>query len=270
MIQKKLMAIGAHADDIELDVGGTLLKYHERGYDVIYVMATNNMSGNWWTLDPDGTKVKRTPVYSEIMAQRRLEATAAAAVINTTPVFLDYPQRRYMAEDGSFQEAGFGSQCPSIFSAGMPCILMAHEHEREVDRVKGLILEHQPEAVLTHGHLGDNMEHLGTCLLVTKAYHQAVAEGYTGMLLYWHDIAAMTFRENYCRWDTHVDVSAHWERKLDWIALHKCQKPDVLRLDYPCWGPGCGCERAEVFDIAAEGTPPLYYTDFLIEIFRNR
>jgi LmbE family N-acetylglucosaminyl deacetylase len=41
------MAIGAHADDIEVCVGGTLLKYRDAGYEIDYVMSTNNFSGNW-------------------------------------------------------------------------------------------------------------------------------------------------------------------------------------------------------------------------------
>lgn len=264
------MAIGAHADDIELDVGGTLLKYFDRGYSIIYVMATNNMSGSWNEIHANGTKSKTHPPYTVIMPQRELEARAGAAIFQTEPIWLNYPQRAFVGEDGVRHEVGFGGKCPPILKKGAYSIFTAHEHPSEVTRVKDLILAHRPEAILTHGHLGDNLEHIATCLLITKAYHLAVKEGYTGMLLYWHDIAAMTFRENYCRWDTHVDVSKYWTRKLDLIALHKCQKPDAHQLDYPSWGSSCGCDKAEVFDIAAEGTPPLYYTEFLIEIFRNR
>jgi LmbE family N-acetylglucosaminyl deacetylase len=48
MGKKSLMVIGAHCDDIELNFGGTMLKYHEKlKYDIIYVQSTNNMSGGW-------------------------------------------------------------------------------------------------------------------------------------------------------------------------------------------------------------------------------
>lgn len=70
------MAIGAHADDIELNVGGTLAKYREMGYDVVYVMSTNNMSGGWSKLRPDGIRETRLPPFDEIMPQRKLEAAA--------------------------------------------------------------------------------------------------------------------------------------------------------------------------------------------------
>ena len=58
-----LMVIGAHADDIELNVGGTLVKYHEMGYEIVYVMSTNNMSGGWSKLRPDGTRETRIPFF---------------------------------------------------------------------------------------------------------------------------------------------------------------------------------------------------------------
>ena len=53
--EKAVMAVFAHADDVELGCGGTLSKYREKsGYRVDYVMSTNNMSGSWCSLTPDG------------------------------------------------------------------------------------------------------------------------------------------------------------------------------------------------------------------------
>jgi len=54
MVNRSLMAVGAHADDIEICVGGTLLKYRDLGYEIVYVMATNNFSGRWSYARPDG------------------------------------------------------------------------------------------------------------------------------------------------------------------------------------------------------------------------
>lgn len=41
---QKIMSVGAHADDIEIGTGGTLAKFHDQGYEVVYIMSTN-MSG---------------------------------------------------------------------------------------------------------------------------------------------------------------------------------------------------------------------------------
>ena len=54
-LNRALMAVGAHADDIEINVGGTCLKYHELGYEIDYVMSTNNFSGDWKLRQPDGS-----------------------------------------------------------------------------------------------------------------------------------------------------------------------------------------------------------------------
>src|SRR5690606_34073367 len=69
MIQRKIMAIGAHADDHELNVGGTLAKYHELGYEIVYVMATTNMSGDWIRVGPDGSTTSTRPPWSIIRPQ---------------------------------------------------------------------------------------------------------------------------------------------------------------------------------------------------------
>jgi len=268
-MEKRLLAIGAHADDIELDMGGTLLKYKDYGYEITYVMSTNNMSGRYHRVEPDGTLSHTTPLAEEEMQIRMKEAEAGAALLGTKPISLDYPQRHYF--DGQSRVCvDYGSPRPSFLKSALPCILMAHESEDAIERVKHLILEQDAEAVLTHGHLGDNLEHVATCLLVTHAYRRAAKEGYEGMLLYAHCLAAMTFRDNYTRWDTHIDVSDFWERKLALIAVHVSQKPDVHRLDFPTWGAACGCRHAEVFSLASEGTPAFYYTEFEIEIFKNR
>lgn len=36
-MNRTLMAVGAHADDVELHFGGTLLKYHDKGYAAVYI-----------------------------------------------------------------------------------------------------------------------------------------------------------------------------------------------------------------------------------------
>jgi LmbE family N-acetylglucosaminyl deacetylase len=78
MAKRVIMAVGAHADDIELNIGGTVLKYLERGYELVYVMSTNNMSGRWNHIRPDGVRDGRLPPYFEIQPQRKKEAAAAA------------------------------------------------------------------------------------------------------------------------------------------------------------------------------------------------
>ena len=187
-MNRTLMAVGAHADDLELNVGGTLLKYRERGYQVVYVMSTNNMAGAWTRGKPDGAFEVTLPPYYELMPQRKLEAAAGAKVLGTVPIHLDHPQRLFVRADGTRSELRYGSDRPDrVVPTDVPTILTAHEDKRAVQRLADLILEHKPEAILTHGPAQGDMEHIGTALLVTRSYQQAVAAGHDGMLLMWRD-----------------------------------------------------------------------------------
>lgn len=271
-MNRTLMAVGAHADDIELNVGGTLLKYRERGYQVVYVMSTNNMSGCWTRKKADGTYEVTTPPYYELMPQRKLEAAASAQALGTAPIRLDHPQRHFRRADGTLCELRYGSDRPDrVVPPDVPSILTAHEDKPAVQRLADLILEHKPEAILTHGPAQSDMEHIGTALLVIRSYQQAVAAGHDGMLLMWRD-GTTFWGEFNCRWDTFVDISAYWEKKVKIIALHACQIANPCRPDFPprqralAWGTACGCQYAEVFTIAARAKPAVQYTDFTQEI----
>lgn len=270
MATRRLMAVGAHADDIEINVGGTMAKYHDLGYEIIYVMSTNNMSGAWSRLLPDGTREVKTPPYDAMEIRRKEEAAAAAAFFGTTPIHLDHPQRHYTAKDGSTVELRYGSPAPDCVAPDTPTILTACEHKPSIQRLADLILERRPEAIVTHGGAMNNLEHVATSLLVTKAYWKAVEAGHDGMLLLWHDIDIHLFALAYSRWDTFVDVTKHWDKKLHALGLHACQMPTPERLDYPATGAACGCERAETFSIVSHGTLPKRPAEFQSEILNNR
>ena len=69
-MKKCIMAVGAHADDIEGNAGGTILKYRKLGYDLVYVMSTNNMSGSWQSVDAKGKVTSRAVPWYEMMPQQ--------------------------------------------------------------------------------------------------------------------------------------------------------------------------------------------------------
>jgi LmbE family N-acetylglucosaminyl deacetylase len=87
-VKRVIMAIGAHADDIEINAAATLLKYRDLGYEIVYVMATNNMSGVTCELHDDGsiTRFRETPIA--MMERRKRECADAAKVLSTTPIHL--------------------------------------------------------------------------------------------------------------------------------------------------------------------------------------
>lgn len=75
----RVLAMGAHPDDIEVLCGGTLARYAERDDEVFMAIATNGEVGS-----PTLSK-------GEIAAVRRKEAEAAAAVIGAKLFWLGFP-----------------------------------------------------------------------------------------------------------------------------------------------------------------------------------
>ena len=228
------------------------------------------MSGGWSKLRPDGTKEKRTPPFDEIMPQRKLEAAAAAKFFGTEAIHLEHPQRHYMGKNGRMVELRYGNERPDCVASDTPTILTAHEHKTCIGKLAELMLKHKPEAVITHGPIMVDMEHIGTCLLVTKAYGQARESGLDGMLLHWTDLVPPTiYGDTFLRWDTFIDVSSFWDKKLEAIGLHACQIPAPSKLDFPARAEICGCLHAETFTICNPGSMKPAY-EFTKEILEHK
>lgn len=268
---RSLMAIGAHADDIEFWAGGTCLKYHRAGYDIVYVMSTNNMSGGLHFVATGGIVVTKKCTPETMMPIRKSECDKAAAVVGTTPIHLDHPQRHYTAPDLSRVDEGYGVPPPSGIALKGPSIMMAHDDPQSVRRVADLILEHNPEAVLTHSQVTGSPEHYGTAMLVMKGYLLARAEGYRGWILFWNEMSQDTeLRDTFRTWNTFVDITGLRKAKEDWIRCHISMVPFPERMDYLDFSEECGCQLAETFTIGKFGEEPQAIGEFIEEILRNR
>lgn len=251
-INTAIMAVGAHADDIEIGAGGTIEKYFRVGYEVVYVMSTNNMSGSVHSLDADGNSVYADEANSEMMARRKRECDDAAREWNTTPIHLDYPQRHYLDENLKKFSLRYGAPVPSSVQEDVPSIILACEEKEPIARMRDLILEKNPEIILTHPLATYNPEHWGTTMLVCNAYWEAVKMGYQGAVLQWLE-PQTRFGAFYNRWETFVDYSPYLDRKMELIGKHACQMPKahlsnfgprILAQEY---GKACGCLAAECF-----------------------
>lgn len=252
-INRTLMAIGSHADDLEVSIGGTLLKYHELGYDIVYVMSTNNMSGKIAERQADGTITSRRGGPLELMKIRKAECDKAATVLGTSPIHLDHPQRHYWDPQlGRQVELRYRCDLPEGCAPEIPTILTASEDPASVDRLAKLILEKNPECVITHGISQRNIEHFATSLLVTVSFWKAVDEGFAGGLLHWREEHTLHGEAN-MRWDTFVDCTGYLDRKMKLLGLHECQMPTTDEPNFghrllATWRGGvCGCESAEAF-----------------------
>jgi len=235
----------------------------------MYVMATNNMSGQWSHVDPP-----QRPVPLPMMKQRKDEAAAGAQELGTTPIHLDHPQRHYNDPNAECVELRYGCSLPDGVPENVPTILTAHEDPAARQRLVDLILEHAPEYILTHGPIQQDMEHVGTCLLVTKAYWEAVDAGHEGGLLYWRSGFTIAGPLN-CQWGTFIDISGLLERKMALVGKHVCQMPAHDRPDHPtrkralAWGTANNCQAAEVFVIANPHKRPVQHKAFGLEIIAH-
>jgi LmbE family N-acetylglucosaminyl deacetylase len=79
-VPASVLAIGAHADDVEFGAGATLAKWAGAGADVHLLLLTDGSKGTW---DPGASR-------AELVAERRWEQEKAAAVLGIEDVsFLD-------------------------------------------------------------------------------------------------------------------------------------------------------------------------------------
>lgn len=259
-----IMAVGAHADDIEGNAGGTILKYRKLGYKLIYVMATNNMSGGWQSVDAKGKMTSRVVPWFEMMPQRKLEAAKAAAYFKAELFHLNHPQRHYRDKNGAQRYLGYGTPPLNCAGENEHTILTAHESADARKAIADIIERFKPEVVMTHNPVQIDMEHIGTSLLVTKALKECA---YGGMVLLWPCVDATPYGDAFnCR-QTFVDISDYYEEKLETIKLHNCQMPIVSHLCFPPWEKGTGCKHVEAYAIVQEGSAAGALRD---EIIKNK
>ncbi len=75
----RILAVGAHPDDVEIRCGGTLARYAEMGHHVMMAYATN------------GNKGHLTIPSDELAIIREKESRAAAAVIGAEVFWMNFP-----------------------------------------------------------------------------------------------------------------------------------------------------------------------------------
>jgi LmbE family N-acetylglucosaminyl deacetylase len=272
--KNKLMVIAAHCDDVEFNFGSTMLKYHEQfGYEIIYVQSTNNMSGGWaeavegeraatapkvpaWVTDIQSHASGRcishqVPWYIE-MAQRKLEAAnAARKFFHTEPIHLDYAQRHYWDRKLNKIDLRYGSPLPDCLDPEIPTIMTACDDRKAINRVADLILEKDPEVILTHAAVDYTFEHTGTTLLVKKAFTKAQEKGYDGSLLCALAPVSIELGKFFDRWDSFVETTGYLAKKREAIGMHACQVPypDVLDLMDAVRGKICGFGEIEPYTV---------------------
>jgi N-acetylglucosamine malate deacetylase 1 len=81
----RVLALGAHPDDIEIFMFGTMAAYAKQGAELTFAIATDGAKGG-----------KGDPVT--LARARREEAAAAASLLGVVPRFLDFPDGALVAD----------------------------------------------------------------------------------------------------------------------------------------------------------------------------
>lgn len=275
-MKKSIMAAGAHADDNELHFGGTLFKYQDQGYQIIYLQTTNNMSGSKRFEGPDGRMRGSVFPPAETMAFRKAECDEAAKLFHTTPTHLNHPQRQYHGPEGHTVEVRYGSPRPDCVPENAPSILTAYSDEKSVASLTNLILENDPEVIFTHGYGESNIEHYASARLLGSAYWKAVEKGYGGSLL----LSTREFTHlgrMACCWETFVDIDGFIDRRMEAVRKHVSQYPPNWEGGAVYWrkmaeyrGGICGVKAAETFNFVNPAEPGPEDGELLAELLRNR
>jgi LmbE family N-acetylglucosaminyl deacetylase len=103
----KLLALGAHPDDLEILMGGTIAAFLAQGDEVVMATATDGAKGG--TGDP-----------GELVRVRRDEAAAGAGLFGLTPTMLGFP------DGGLRADAPVIDRIADLIRAEKPTLVITH------------------------------------------------------------------------------------------------------------------------------------------------
>ena len=247
-MNKRIMVIMAHADDMEIYAGGTMAKFTDQGYEGILVMLTANNVGG--VVEGKGYR-QTTP--EEIMPVRAREVRDGAAILGVS-VIEEMEFKCNVYSDGEeyvwLGDKEYDMQHPS----GSEPLAAAAANPKCVDRVKEMIKKYEPEIVISHNFF-TSFPHTAAAHLVNHAFGLAVKEGASlGQLwipahvrhLAWQSDARQFPSPNII-----IDITDYWDRKQQAMLAHKTQQLekalDKVKLICRYWGIAGQCELAEPF-----------------------
>jgi LmbE family N-acetylglucosaminyl deacetylase len=216
-----VLAIGAHAGDMEITAGGLLAKYAERGNKVIIAHALKP-SGTW--ARPPGLTAEE---YSERRTKQAFEVGRALGADKV--IFLGYRE-------------------------GVP-----FDQEEMRLRIGDLIRETRPNIVLTHWKGSYHPDHVMTYLNATEGMSYSQSESFKGRAGP-HKPTAVFYPENWedpegFTPEVYVDISNAFRRYVDAISIYDFTNGKYSGFNYIEYysslcrvrGIEAGFERAEAF-----------------------
>ncbi len=180
----KILAIGAHPDDIELGLGGSLARYVEKGKEVYALILSKGEKG----VRDEKVEGKLVKEKDELKGKMREDETRKAlnllGVKNENIKILGLP-------DGGIK----------------PC-------DDAIEKVYEHIMKVNPDVIYTHFFEDDHLDHISTSLITLHAGRRI-----KNILFYESPSIRTSFSPNYF-----VDISDYIDKKVKALKMHKTQE----------------------------------------------
>lgn len=189
----RVLAIGAHPDDLEFRLGGTLRLYAERGDDVFLVISTNGNIGS-----------TRRMTKAEVAEIRRKEAQDAAEVMGAKELmWLNYD------DEFIFDTEEARLRMIDCVRIARPDVMFAQPYLRD----------YNPDHDIT-GYLAF-IARINAAIPLIKTAHPATEK--IPPMFFWmpNGMSYTNFAP-----DHFVDITSVWEKKLEMAKCHKSQYED--------------------------------------------
>jgi LmbE family N-acetylglucosaminyl deacetylase len=230
----RVLAVGAHPDDLEILCGGTLAKYAQDGHHVTMAVSTNGEVGS------------PTLPKEEIAEIRRQEAAASAAVIGADFIWIDYPDEFLFSNEES------RLRFLNMVRKARPDVILTHAP-----------VDYHPD----HRTTGQIIWDLRVMTTVPNIKTEKPPCAKIPEIYYFDTVAGIDFVPQY-----YVDISQTFELKKQMLACHKSQSAwleNQYQMDYMQFidyisryrGLQCGVKHAECFQVSPtwpkRAKPPL-------------
>ena len=217
----RVMAFGAHADDIEFMCAGTLAKYSSEGHKVAIAISTNGEVGS-----PDLSK-------NEIASIRQAEAKKSAKIIGADFFWLGYP------DEFLFNNEKTRLHFIEIIRQFRPDIILCTDKD----------YDYHPDHTTTGQIIWD------THVMVTVPNIKTQTPPCEKIpdIIFMDTVTGVNFNPEF-----YVDITKQWETKAKMINCHKSQEEWLInQYDISCEDLGktqsrlrglqSGCKYAEAF-----------------------
>jgi LmbE family N-acetylglucosaminyl deacetylase len=183
--QPRILAFGAHPDDMEFQIGGTLAKYVQRGWAVTMAVVTNGNVGS------------ATLPRHEIAAIRHREASNAARLIGADLIWIDYDDEFF------FYDKESRLRLIDVMRKARPDVVLAHWTE-----------DYHPDHSLSGQAVRD--ARIMTAVPNIETEHPSLSK--IPKLFFYDTLAGINFEP-----EVYVDVTETFAIKQQMLACHESQ-----------------------------------------------